>query len=73
MLPTYTSHLGFETTVTFAEEKIRLFKSELGGGGGAENRVYFYHCGLTIPSKGLVRVCPTGSGTDEALGAPLVQ
>lgn len=31
MLPAQTSHLGFETTVTFAEEKMCLFMSKLRG------------------------------------------
>lgn len=31
MLPAYTSHLGFKTTVTFAEEKMHLFKSKQRG------------------------------------------
>ena len=47
----HTSHLGFETTVTFAE-KWCLFMSKL----RKKCRVYFEHCDLM---KGLlVRMCP---------------
>lgn len=46
MLPARTSHLGFETTVTFAEEKMYVtfyIKTE------KRINVYFDHCNLTKP------------------------
>ena len=49
----HTSHLGFETTVTFAEKKMSFYvKTE------KKIRVYFEQCDLM---KGLlVRMCPKG-------------
>ncbi|XP_024831369.1 proline-rich protein 36 [Bos taurus] len=49
----HTSHLGFETTVTFAEKKMSFYvKTE------KTIRVYFEHCDLM--KRLLVRMCPKG-------------
>lgn len=70
MLPAYTSHLGFETTVTFAEEKMCLFKSKQ-----RKNIVFILS---TVTLQSLCKGCwsgwaQRGGGIGEALGAPLAQ
>lgn len=71
MLPAHTSHLGFETTVTFAEEKryVCLFMPKL--------RKKFACILITVTLQNLCKwhwsECLRWGGGGEALGASIVQ